>query len=167
MIGGSQHDLGHDLEMRERDQRLHAKAPAHQRGEADHHGEAGIHGADHEVGREDRFLPARHQACGEVHADDAVQRDDERHAEAGERRGAGSRRRANARAEPRQPSANAPYNIAARRCLRRGRASWRDRGSGRHTRTGSRTGGSSGSPRNPRSARCATAATASSCSDRA
>ena len=67
------------------DQRLHAKAPAHQGGEAHHHGEPGIHRADHEIGREDRFLPARHQACGEVHADDAVQRDDQRHAETGER----------------------------------------------------------------------------------
>ena len=85
MIGGRQHDLRHHVEMRHRDQALQAKAPAHQSGEAHHHGEAGIHGADDEIGREDRFLPTGHQARREIHADDAVQRHDQRHAKTGER----------------------------------------------------------------------------------
>ena len=50
------------------------KPPAHQRGQQHHHGEAGIHRADDEVGREDRLLPAGHQAGGEIEADDGVHR---------------------------------------------------------------------------------------------
>ena len=51
----------------------------------DDHGKAGVHRADHEVGREDALLPARHQAGGEVEADDRMHGADQRHAERGHR----------------------------------------------------------------------------------
>src|SRR6202012_2414816 len=70
--GGHQYDFGHDIEMLFRDDGLHAEAPAHQRSEAHHHREAGVHGADYEIGWEDRLLPTRHEARGGLEAHPAM-----------------------------------------------------------------------------------------------
>ncbi|GJE71514.1 hypothetical protein CHKEEEPN_3060 [Methylorubrum podarium] len=76
---GEQHHLRHGVEMGRGDHRLKIEAPADDDRQHHHHGETRIHRADDEVGREDRFLPAGHQARGEVEADDGVDRADERH----------------------------------------------------------------------------------------
>ena len=72
------------------------------------HGEAGEQGADDEVGRKDRLLPAGHQARREIEADDAVHRDHQRHGERRHASGGGFRSACQCRAEPRQPSAKTP-----------------------------------------------------------
>ena len=65
--------------MLERDHRLQAVAPADERGQHHHHGEAGEHRAHDEIRREDRLLPAGHQARREVEADDRMYGADEGH----------------------------------------------------------------------------------------
>ena len=136
------------------------------RGQHHHHGEAGIHGADDEIRREDRLLPARHQARGEVEADDAVQRHHQRHRERGHRHVIGlvivpmPRRAAPAEREGAVDGALDRSGCSVAHASR-------GRGSARHTRRLARTGCSSGSPRNPRSAPSATAATDASCWGRA
>ncbi len=53
-------------------------------GQGQHHREAGVDGARDEVGREDRRVPAGHDADREVEADDRVHGEDERRRHAGQ-----------------------------------------------------------------------------------
>ena len=63
---------------------LEAEDPAHRDHHRQHHREAREDGAGHEVGREDRRVPAGHDRHGEVPGHDAVHREHQRRGEARE-----------------------------------------------------------------------------------
>ena len=77
-------DLRHVLHVVQGDVVLHPEVAAHEGHQRDDHREAREDGADDEVGREDRRVPARHDRRREVERDDRVDREDQRRRERGE-----------------------------------------------------------------------------------
>ncbi len=79
-----QHHLRHVLQVAHGDEVAEAEEGAQRDRQRQHHGEAGVDRAGHEVGREDRGVPAGDDADREVEGDDGVDRDDERRRQPGE-----------------------------------------------------------------------------------
>ncbi len=160
---GREHDARHVVEVAHGDEVLEAVDPAERDGQRQHHREAGEDGAGDEVRREDRRVPARDDADGEVEADDRVHRDHQRRREAGEQQV----RRLVAMPVPRRAApAHGQHAVddPSDACSASGRAASPGRGSGRRTRTAARRWRRSRPRTRPRSAGCGTAATCPSCS---
>ena len=135
-------------------------------GERHDHREPGEDRPGDEVGREDRRVPAGHDADGEVEGHDRVHRDDQRRRQPGEQQVG---RSIPVPVPGRAPPAHRQHAVddPGRAVLRPVAQASPGRGSGRRTRTAARPCRRSRPRRRPRPAGCATAARGPSCWDRA
>ena len=100
-------DLVHVLQVPHGDDVLEAQEVPGRHHPGHHHGEAGEHGAGHEVGREDRGVPAGDQRHREVEGHDGVDGHHQRRGEAGQQQVA-DLVVVPVAPEPRQPRAKMP-----------------------------------------------------------